>query len=246
MRQAALVWLPFVLLGGCQFIPGTDWHKIRQAKEAVAAVLIDPSSAQFRNVEIGHEGAVCGEVNGKNRMGAYVGFTRFVAMADIPPTLDPQVTVTQEDFEREMADARRALRNPYSASLARFNLERANEINEQVFAQSLFDIDWESQCVPPGPASAGGNREVPPVPVGAEPPVAKQDAPAPTARATPRRASPPPGTPDRVEAHEVTEQDVAAINERLRAFEAPGVAPGPTAPGTTAAPVGNGGMEPTT
>lgn len=230
MRQAALAWLPFLLLGCCQFIPGTDWHKIREAKEAVAAVLIDPSSAQFRNVEIGHEGAVCGEVNGKNRMGAYVGFTRFVAMADIPPTLDPQVTVTQEDFEREMADARRALRNPYSASLARFNLERANEINEQVFAQTLFDIDWESQCVPPGPASASENRGVPAVPPAVEPPAPEQDEGRRTAKATPRPdQSPPSVSTEGPGAEPRTPQDIEAINERLRAFESPRPAPSPTA-----------------
>ena len=43
--------------------------------------MLDPNSAQFRNVKgdiapLG--GLVCGEINGKNSMGAYVGFKKFL------------------------------------------------------------------------------------------------------------------------------------------------------------------------
>lgn len=47
------------------------------AKAAVAAILRDPSSAEFRNIKVG-TGATCGEVNGKNAYGAYAGFKPFV------------------------------------------------------------------------------------------------------------------------------------------------------------------------
>jgi len=48
------------------------------AKEAVKAQLVDPESARFRNVVTqAKTGAVCGEMNAKNRMGGYVGFTEF-------------------------------------------------------------------------------------------------------------------------------------------------------------------------
>lgn len=47
-----------------------------EAQEAVARDLRDPASAQFRDVKI-YPKYVCGEVNGKNGVGAYVGFTRF-------------------------------------------------------------------------------------------------------------------------------------------------------------------------
>ena len=46
-------------------------------EEKVAAQLRDPESAQFRNLH-GEKTATCGEVNGKNAFGAYVGFRRFV------------------------------------------------------------------------------------------------------------------------------------------------------------------------
>lgn len=49
------------------------------AEEAVRAELIDPDSAQFREVEtcFGDRDIIRGEVNGKNRMGAYTGFEFF-------------------------------------------------------------------------------------------------------------------------------------------------------------------------
>lgn len=51
---------------------------VRSAKAAVARDMRDPGSVQFRDVTRGFEGRVCGEVNAKNAMGAYVGFRRFV------------------------------------------------------------------------------------------------------------------------------------------------------------------------
>lgn len=57
---------------------------IAQAKQTIAAEMIDPSSVQYRNVRtvrqiVGGKPVtiVCGEVNSKNRMGGYVGFAKF-------------------------------------------------------------------------------------------------------------------------------------------------------------------------
>lgn len=49
------------------------------AKRAVRYRLIDGTSAEFRNVYVTPSGFICGEVNSKNRFGAYAGFTQFVA-----------------------------------------------------------------------------------------------------------------------------------------------------------------------
>lgn len=61
---------------------GTEEQVIEKAKTTVSNGLRDPGSAQFRNVrvvpyQIGK--VVCGEVNGKNAYGGYVGFTAFVS-----------------------------------------------------------------------------------------------------------------------------------------------------------------------
>jgi hypothetical protein len=69
------------LLTGCQWVPGTEAYKIAEGQKLVAAGLRDPSSAQFRNSFFRPVGSVvCGEFNGKNAYGAYVGFKRFYVM----------------------------------------------------------------------------------------------------------------------------------------------------------------------
>lgn len=83
---------------------GTAWGDEDAGKKLAAAVLIDPSSAQFRNVHQRHR-SVCGEVNGKNRMGAYVGFKRFVAQLDqktalIDPEYEPSGAGITDDAKR--------------------------------------------------------------------------------------------------------------------------------------------------
>jgi hypothetical protein len=92
MSRLGVIGAVFVmtLLWGCEFIPGTAEYQEAKARSAVAQTLIDPSSAQFRNVTA-REGAVCGEINGKNRMGAYAGFVRFyVETSSWTAVLDPQ------------------------------------------------------------------------------------------------------------------------------------------------------------
>lgn len=51
-------------------------------KKAMASSLFDPFSAHYQKVRAGRNGAICGEVNGKNRMGAYIGFKDFVIPRD--------------------------------------------------------------------------------------------------------------------------------------------------------------------
>lgn len=56
------------------------WFEMREVQKVVAARLADPDAAQFRNMRKAKFDDVCGEVNGKNRFGAYVGFEPFVAV----------------------------------------------------------------------------------------------------------------------------------------------------------------------
>lgn len=46
-------------------------------KYAVTKDFLDPNSAQFRNVREDDMNLVCGEVNAKNAVGAYAGFSSF-------------------------------------------------------------------------------------------------------------------------------------------------------------------------
>lgn len=52
---------------------------VRAAKAAIEKDLRDPTSVQYRGVRASGSLHACGEVNAKNAMGGYVGFTRFVS-----------------------------------------------------------------------------------------------------------------------------------------------------------------------
>ncbi len=51
-----------------------------RAKESVKAELIDPWSAQFKQMKTAKGGMVCGLVNSKNRMGGYAGWLPFMVL----------------------------------------------------------------------------------------------------------------------------------------------------------------------
>jgi hypothetical protein len=63
-------------------LAGCNQVAIHKAEQRVAHNLIDPSSAQFREVELGKDDLVCGQVNSKNRMGGYTGFRGFMVQGD--------------------------------------------------------------------------------------------------------------------------------------------------------------------
>lgn len=86
MKLASVGFLGLALtLAACGEPP--EERVTTQARRAVTARLIDPGSARFRNVYIvenvnlpgggGNRRVVCGEVDGKNRAGTYVGYARF-------------------------------------------------------------------------------------------------------------------------------------------------------------------------
>ena len=147
-----------VFAAGCDRIPGTDSLLIAHGKKAAADNLIDPSSAQFRKLVLIDAPAeqkkispkiLCGEINGKNRQGAYAGFTRFVASTTTADSLgDPQETDTQEDVDRAMR--RCQSKDPiYSEAEREYRLtlcEDAKGVVERHGNQMIFDEVWKATC----------------------------------------------------------------------------------------------------
>lgn len=66
-------------LAGCSEREGSDGSSEASMRDWVVRDFNDPNSADFRGVRR-VSGAWCGEVNGKNLMGAYIGFRQFVAV----------------------------------------------------------------------------------------------------------------------------------------------------------------------
>lgn len=103
--------MALIMLAGC----GPSEKEIAAAKDAaetaqamatmrdkVARRLRDPESAQFRDERLtAFNAALCGEVNGKNAFGAYIGFKRFYTDNITSPYLDD----TGSDFEQRMFDS---------------------------------------------------------------------------------------------------------------------------------------------
>lgn len=117
----------------------------QRAQELAAAQLIDPSSAQFRNVRrVANNGIsrVCGEINGKNRMGAYVGFTRFIVNPDTefvqmdePGARPKSVALTQLE----------QCRRPSYGGYVRDCSYDAERYAEAMLAE-MFANDWQRYC----------------------------------------------------------------------------------------------------
>ncbi|MDT8071039.1 MAG: hypothetical protein ROO76_23020 [Terriglobia bacterium] len=85
-------------------------------KERVKRELVDPDSAQFRNVELfravithacdtGEDMVgsytLCGEVNSKNRFGGYAGYTRFYSVLTLDLDGNPAESASWTTFERD-------------------------------------------------------------------------------------------------------------------------------------------------
>ena len=66
---------------GCSPEDQRNFRAEREAKKEIAGALLDPSSAEFRNVrvfQVNQTPMVCGEVLGRNAFGAKAGFQHFL------------------------------------------------------------------------------------------------------------------------------------------------------------------------
>ena len=83
IRQSLLEQLELYSQETLSFLASdSEENAISKAKDVVRQELKDPSSAQFQNLQIkpySKGKVICGEVNGKNSYGGYVGFKKFVA-----------------------------------------------------------------------------------------------------------------------------------------------------------------------
>lgn len=132
-------------VSGCEFMPGTQAYEVAQAKRSVAELLLDPASAKFRNVSV-RNGHVCGEINGQNRMGAFVGFSQFVVSLDgSEPVIDPEFDYG--DLVDAEASCRSLAGNEYASYSTQLSVcERAVEKRAEANLQARFEELWQKHC----------------------------------------------------------------------------------------------------
>lgn len=163
MRTIVLTTAAALLIAGCDRIPGTEANRIAKGEKVAADQLLDPSSAQFRKTVLrpgpkaadekaeGPRWIVCGEINGKNRNGAYVGFTRFLADPDgTEAYLEPNTTTTQEEADRASQRCQRGAKGPiYSETDREIRLmqcEEASRLSGERLAVHEFNMTWAAMC----------------------------------------------------------------------------------------------------
>lgn len=92
-QQDTLVWrraasLSAIILAGSILVSCSDTRHENEAKARVLKQMFDPTAATFKNVHTYKKNdggwTVCGDVNGKNRFGGYVGYERFVVVDSNP------------------------------------------------------------------------------------------------------------------------------------------------------------------
>ncbi len=137
MKRGLLVaTAALITLAGCGPLPGTPKAK---ARHAILQMVFDPGAAKivFLNQT---DSAVCGSVNGKNRMGAYVGATPFIYDRSL-------------DMLSVYAGAPEASDVRYLADTSAEDPEWKTRL-EELSEKCRFPENWKNQCGIPSPASA--------------------------------------------------------------------------------------------
>jgi hypothetical protein len=114
----------------------------KQAREAVSHNMRDPESSQFRAVAAGYAGAVCGEVNAKNAMGAYVGFRRFAWSDSLGAYVDDGEGLDGAEFWAKLCTPEGADRERLVAAAAKADsIEQAQRTPEETarYVRKLID-----------------------------------------------------------------------------------------------------------
>lgn len=85
-------------LGSCE-----ERRLEEEAIKSLSEVMFDPTNILTRKLRRSSDGqggeAICGEVNGKNRLGGFVGFKPFVAVTNNEPIVAIDRGISTEDFD---------------------------------------------------------------------------------------------------------------------------------------------------
>lgn len=114
--------------------------------------MIDPTSFLLRDLARSGDGkAICGEVNGKNRMGGYTGFAPFVAVVEDGKAGTAAVGLSGGDDpgsgnDRNYRDLYEAHCEPAASKAKRAADERAAEEQQKIYAADLLKREQEEQA----------------------------------------------------------------------------------------------------
>ena len=107
MKGAQLTQVAFgvtaILLIGLAGYAWWTYAPTVQVRQRVKERLYDADSAKFSNVTFNADkGAGCGQVNAKNRMGGYTGFTHFILFADGSMQFQPEPPADDANIDKKI------------------------------------------------------------------------------------------------------------------------------------------------
>ena len=144
MTKSALkwLWIPIALgIAVFAYIKWDEWIVWPELRQPVLAALKDPESAQFRGLRKPH-GALCGEVNSRNSMGGFVGFTRFFSSSSGRYAMEGYSTSSwygkSKTTEQVVAGLDREIA---------FMKTRGQKPTDDEMARLEFDALWAEICV---------------------------------------------------------------------------------------------------
>jgi hypothetical protein len=112
MRFTALsASIAAIVLGSCSLVPGSQAALEKEARQGLADTLFDAASARFSDLRVvpapKNEEVLCGRVNAKNKIGAYIGFKRFLYVRKdgfAVVELGQEAKIPAPETEQEIAD----------------------------------------------------------------------------------------------------------------------------------------------
>lgn len=126
-----------------------EWFLYPKIRAGMAAHLKDPASTQFRNEKFA-SGILCGELNSKNAMGGYVGFSRYISDGKDLHYLEKIGAVgkfTPEDVDLVMEKELETIKKFVAIKTANPAGEMPTKTEMQEIAlQQFFDGRWNQFC----------------------------------------------------------------------------------------------------
>jgi hypothetical protein len=148
MRKYA-IGLTLSIFSVILFFKYTDWFVFPALRAVVNTNLKDPESTQYRNERLSKDGWICGELNSKNAMGAYVGFKRFAASKDKTGYLENEGYFTNGASQKSSLDVKFSLHSLKARKLIQENTGQwqvSNSEADKMGMQTMFNEVWNSHC----------------------------------------------------------------------------------------------------
>lgn len=139
---------------GCDRVPGTDAALERRSRAILTDALFDADSAKFQKMKTVSlkdkdrtSNLICGEVNAKNKLGAYAGFTRFiVSQNEAGWMVDPRFAASDAEIQEAMSVCSRDQARNDDPRFTSTACERSEQLIEQSAQQAGFNAVWDSSC----------------------------------------------------------------------------------------------------